>query len=215
MKHETKTTSTNVVWHHATVTRTRREAQNGHRGAVIWFTGLSGAGKSTLAHAVEEELHQRGCHTFVLDGDNVRHGLCGDLGFSPGDRIENIRRVGEIAKLFMEAGVIVLTAFISPFRADRERVRGMVEHGDFIEIFCNSPIDVCESRDVKGLYKKARAGLIPEFTGISSPYETPEKPELTVNTGELELDACVLQVIEELSCRGIINSSRQPKASVP
>jgi adenylylsulfate kinase len=215
MKHETKTTSTNVVWHHATVTRTRREAQNGHRGAVIWFTGLSGAGKSTLAHAVEEELHQRGCHTFVLDGDNVRHGLCGDLGFSPGDRIENIRRVGEIAKLFMEAGVIVLTAFISPFRADRERVRGMVEHGDFIEIFCNSPIDACESRDVKGLYKKARAGLIPEFTGISSPYETPEKPELTVNTGELELDACVLQVIEELSCRGIINSSRQPKASVP
>lgn len=158
--------STNVVWHHATVTRARREAQCGHRGAIIWFTGLSGAGKSTLAHAAEEALHQRGCRTFVLDGDNVRHGLCGDLGFSPQDRVENIRRVGEVAKLFMEAGVIVLTAFISPYRADRARVRGMVEHGDFIEIYCDSPIEVCESRDVKGSYKKARAGQIPDFTGI-------------------------------------------------
>lgn len=204
MNQETGKTSSNVVWHHATVTRARREAQNGHRGAVIWFTGLSGAGKSTLAHAVEEALYQRGCHTFVLDGDNVRHGLCGDLGFSAQDRVENIRRVGEIAKLFMEAGVIVLTAFISPFRADRERVRGMVEHGDFMEIFCDSPIEICESRDIKGLYKKARAGLIPEFTGISSPYEAPEAPELTVNTGATELDACVQQVIEELSCRGIV-----------
>jgi adenylylsulfate kinase len=204
MNNETSTASTNVVWHHATVTRKRREEQNGHRGAVIWFTGLSGAGKSTLAHTVEEELHRRGCRTFVLDGDNVRHGLCGDLGFSPQDRVENIRRVGEIAKLFMEAGVIVLTAFISPFRADREHVRGMVEHGDFIEIFCDSPIEVCESRDVKGLYQKARAGLIPEFTGISSPYEAPENPELTVATGALELDDCVQQVIKEMSRRGII-----------
>ena len=204
MSHETNKASTNVVWHHATVTRVRREAQNGHRGAVIWFTGLSGAGKSTLAHAVEEALYQRGCRTFVLDGDNVRHGLCGDLGFSPDNRVENIRRIGEMAKLFMEAGVIVLTAFISPFRADRERVRGMVEHGDFIEIFCDSPIEVCESRDVKGLYKKARAGLIPEFTGISSPYEAPEAPELTVNTGEMELDMCVQQVIGEMSRRAII-----------
>ena len=173
----------NIVWHHATVTRARREAQNGHRGAIIWFTGLSGSGKSTLAHAVEETLHQQGCRTFVLDGDNVRHGLCGDLGFSAKDRVENIRRIGEMAKLFMEAGVIVLTAFISPFRADRERVRGMVEHGDFIEIYCDAPIEVCESRDVKGMYKKARAGQIAEFTGISSPYEAPENPELTVNTG--------------------------------
>lgn len=204
MKNETNATSTNVVWHHATVTRARREEQNGHRGAVIWFTGLSGAGKSTLAHAVEEALHQRNCHTFVLDGDNVRHGLCGDLGFSSKDRVENIRRVGEIAKLFMEAGVIVLTAFISPFRADRERVRGMVEHGDFMEIYCDSPIEVCESRDVKGLYKKARAGQIPDFTGISSPYEAPENPELTVNTGALELNDCVQQVITEMSRRGII-----------
>lgn len=196
--------STNTVWHHATVTRARREAQNGHRGAIIWFTGLSGAGKSTLAHAVEEELHQRGCRTFVLDGDNVRHGLCGDLGFSAQDRVENIRRIGEMAKLFMEAGVIVLTAFISPYRADRERVRGMVAHGDFIEIYCDSPISVCESRDVKGLYKKARAGQISEFTGISSPYEAPDKPELTVDTGTAELDACVQQVIGEMMQRSII-----------
>lgn len=200
-------TSTNIVWHHATVTRSRREAQNGHRGAIIWFTGLSGAGKSTLAHAVEEALHQQGCRTFVLDGDNVRHGLCGDLGFTNEDRIENIRRVGEMAKLFMEAGVIVLTAFISPFREDRERVRGMVAQGDFIEIYCDSPIEVCESRDVKGLYKKARAGQIAEFTGISSPYEAPEKPELTVNTGVEKLDVCVSQVVSELIKRCVIKKT--------
>lgn len=198
------TISTNVVWHHATVTRARREAQNGHRGAIIWFTGLSGSGKSTLAHAVEENLHQRGCRTFVLDGDNVRHGLCGDLGFSPKDRQENIRRIGEMAKLFLEAGVIVLTAFISPYRADRERVRSMVETGEFIEIYCDSPIEVCESRDVKGLYKKARAGQIAEFTGISSPYEIPAEPELTLDTGGDTLDNCVHQVIGLLLDRGII-----------
>lgn len=196
--------STNVVWHNATVTRARREAQNSHRGAIIWFTGLSGSGKSTLAHAVEEMLHQRGCRTFVLDGDNVRHGLCGDLGFSSKDRQENIRRIGEVAKLFMEAGVIVLTAFISPYRADRERVRGMVAQGDFIEIYCDTPLEICESRDVKGIYKKARAGQIPEFTGISSPYEAPVTPELTVHTGTAELDDCVQQVIGEMKLRGII-----------
>jgi len=199
-------TDRNVVWHHATVTRARREAQNGHRGAIVWFTGLSGSGKSTLAHAVEETLHQQGCRTFVLDGDNVRHGLCGDLGFSSKDRVENIRRIGELAKLFMEAGVIVLTAFISPYRADRERVRGMVEHGDFIEIFCNAPIEVCEARDVKGMYKKARAGQIPEFTGISSPYEAPDHPELDVNTGGAALDDCVQQVTGEMKQRGLIKS---------
>lgn len=197
-------TSTNVVWHSATVTRARRETQNNHRGAIIWFTGLSGAGKSTLAHAVEEALHQRGCRTFVLDGDNVRHGLCGDLGFSSEDRIENIRRVGEVAKLFMEAGVIVLTAFISPFRADRQRVRGMVAHGEFIEIHCDSSIEVCETRDVKGLYKKARAGQISDFTGISSPYEAPKKAELIINTGADELETCVAQVIQEMTQRGVI-----------
>jgi adenylylsulfate kinase len=203
--------SSNTVWHHATVTRARREARNEHRGAIVWFTGLSGSGKSTLAHAVEEALHQRGCHTFVLDGDNVRHGLCGDLGFSAKDRVENIRRIGEVAKLYMEAGVIVLTAFISPYRADRIRVRGMVEHGDFIEIYCDSPIEVCESRDVKGLYKKARAGQISDFTGISSPYEIPENPELTVNTGTEELNACVQQVLGEMTQRGIVKAKGPSK----
>ena len=195
--------STNVVWHNATVTRARRETQNGHRGAIIWFTGLSGSGKSTLAHAVEETLHQQGCKTIVLDGDNVRHGLCGDLGFSEKDRQENIRRIGEMAKLFVEAGIIVLTAFISPYRADRRRVRAMVEQGDFIEIYCDTPIEICETRDVKGLYKKARAGEIAEFTGVSSPYETPQTPELILNTGTLTLDVCVQQVIREITTRGV------------
>lgn len=205
--------SSNVIWHHATVTRARREAQNDHCGAIIWFTGLSGSGKSTLAHAVEESLHQRGCRTFVLDGDNVRHGLCGDLGFSSKDRQENIRRIGEVSKLFMEAGVIVLTAFISPYRADRERVRGMVEHGDFIEIYCNTTLEICEARDVKGIYKKARAGEISDFTGISAPYETPENPELIVNTGTTELDICAQQIISEMMQRGIITANISNESS--
>lgn len=198
-RHETVPSSDNVEWHHATVTRARREAKNGHRGAIIWFTGLSGAGKSTLAHEVEEQLHQMGCRTFVLDGDNVRHGLCGDLGFSAKDRVENIRRIGEVTKLFMEAGVIVLTAFISPFRADRDRVRAMVQPGEFVEIFCQCPIEVCEERDVKGLYKKARAGEIGQFTGISSPYEEPDQPELTVDTSSMSLEECVQHVLVTLS----------------
>lgn len=191
--------SVNVVWHQATVTRGRREAMNRHRGAIIWFTGLSGAGKSTLAHAVEDHLHQTGCRTFVLDGDNVRHGLCGDLGFSAANRVENIRRVGEVAKLFMEAGVIVLTAFISPFREDRDKVRAMVQPGEFVEIYCQCPIEVCEQRDVKGMYKRARAGEIGQFTGISSPYEIPDAPELVVNTSEKDLHDCVERVVEALS----------------
>lgn len=199
--------STNVVWHHATVTRAQREAQNGHRGAILWFTGLSGSGKSTLAHAVEETLHHRGCRTFVLDGDNVRHGLCGDLSFSVQDRQENIRRIGETAKIFMEAGLIVLTAFISPYCADRERVRGLVERGDFIEIYCDTPIEICESRDVKGLYKKARAGQLAEFTGVSSPYEVPESCELTVYPGTTDLDDCVQQVIDKMAQHGIIQKT--------
>ena len=202
-------TTANIVWHNATVTRQRREVQNNHRGAIIWFTGLSGAGKSTLAHAVEEKLHQMGCRTFVLDGDNVRHGLCGDLGFSDQNRVENIRRVGEVAKLFMEAGMIVLTAFISPFRNDRERVRGMVAQGDFIEIYCDSPIEICENRDVKGLYKKARAGQILEFTGITSPYEVPENAELTINSGEAALEFCVEEILEEMSQRYIISPTHK------
>ncbi len=197
-------TSSNVVWHHATITRETREELNGHKSAVLWFTGLSGSGKSTLAHAVEEALYKKGCRTFVLDGDNVRHGLCGDLGFSIEDRTENIRRVGEVAKLFTEAGTVVLTAFISPLKSDREAVRNIMPHGDFLEIYCAAVLDVCEERDVKGLYKKARAGEIPEFTGISSPYEAPVDPELEVNTGELSLEASAEKVLNLLTVRGIV-----------
>jgi len=199
-----KKQSTNTVWHNATVTRTRREQQNGHKSVILWFTGLSGAGKSTLAHAVEERLYQTGCRTFVLDGDNVRHGLCGDLGFSDADRQENIRRIAELAKLMLEAGTIALTAFISPFRSERNLARKLVPHGDFIEIYCNCDLAVCEQRDVKGLYKKARKGEIQHFTGISSPYEVPEKPELIINTGTQTLDECVEQVMILLRKRGVL-----------
>ena len=199
-----QTKSADTVWHHATVTRARREALNGHHTAILWFTGLSGAGKSTLAHAVEETLFQRGCRTFVFDGDNVRHGLCSDLGFSAHDRSENIRRIGEMTKLFLEAGVIALTAFISPFRADRERVRSLVPHGEFLEIYCRCPVEVCEQRDVKGLYRKARAGEIPEFTGVSSPYEEPLNAELVVDTAVLSLEESVAAVLKMLQERGII-----------
>jgi len=193
-----------VVWHHATVTRARRERLNGHRAAVLWFTGLSGAGKSTLAHAVEEELHRLDCRTYVLDGDNVRHGLCADLGFSVDHRHENIRRIGELGKLFIEAGVMALTAFISPLRADRRRVRALFTPGDFIEIYVKCPLEVCEARDVKGMYRKARAGQIPEFTGISSPYEEPEQPELLVETASHALEESVAQVLGYLRARDLI-----------
>lgn len=196
--------TSDLVWHHATVTRERREQLNGHKSCVLWFTGLSGAGKSTLAHAVEEQLHLLGCHTFVLDGDNVRHGLSSNLGFSAADRKENIRRIGEAAKLMMESGVITLTAFISPFREDREAVRNLMPHGDFIEIYCKASLDVCESRDVKGLYKKARAGEIRNYTGIDSPYEAPLKPELVVETDRLDLRESVDRVIRLLKQRGMI-----------
>ena len=188
----------NLTWHTATLTRADREVQQGHRSRILWFTGLSGAGKSTLAHAVEKSLHERGYRTFVLDGDNVRHGFCSDLGFSQQDRVENIRRIGEVAKLFMEAGVVVLTAFISPFRADRDKVRTLVNPGDFMEVYCNVSLEVCEERDVKGIYQKARSGQIAEFTGISSPYEAPLNPEITVNTGTDDVDACVAQIVRKI-----------------
>lgn len=197
--------SDNTVWHHASVTRRRRENLNGHKSCVIWFTGLSGEGKSTLAHAVEEELHQRGCRTFVLDGDNVRHGLSSNLGFSEEDRRENIRRIGEAAKLMMEAGLIAMTAFISPFLADREAVRHLMPHGDFLEVFCQASLEVCESRDVKGLYKMARAGLIKNYTGIDSPYEAPVRPELLVETGTATIENSVSAVMALLRERGIIS----------
>lgn len=200
----------NVVWHHATVTRSRREAMNHHRSVLLWFTGLSGSGKSTLAHAVEEKLFEHGCRTFVLDGDNVRHGLCGDLGFSDADRVENIRRVAELGKLFLEAGLITMTAFISPFRRDRDRARSMFPHGDFIEIYCHCPLEICEQRDVKGLYRRARAGEIGCFTGISSPYEPPYDPELTVDTGTLNLEDSVAEVIRLLGRRSIVPTIPRP-----
>jgi adenylylsulfate kinase len=201
-----------IRWHDSLLTRENRETQNGHKSVILWFTGLSGAGKSTLAHAVEKKLHDFGCKTFVFDGDNVRHGLCADLGFSRDERIENIRRIGEMAKLFTEAGVIALTAFISPFRMDRERVRNLVPGGDFIEIYCRCPLETCEGRDVKGLYAKARQGLIQDFTGISSPYETPENPELTLDTGTMPLDACVQEVLFLLQREKIIPESQTSSA---
>lgn len=204
--------SSNTIWHLATVTRERREALNGHRGAVVWFTGLSGAGKSTLAHAVEERLHALETRTFVFDGDNVRHGLCGDLGFSDADRSENIRRIGEMAKLFVGAGVVALTAFISPFRQDRKRVQSIVGAADFLEVYCQCRLEVCEERDVKGLYRRARAGEIHDFTGISSPYEPPEHPSLALDTGAQPLNECVEQVVELLRSKGVVPSAGRHRA---
>ncbi len=199
-----KVKATNITWHHADITKEDREKQNGHKAAVIWFTGLSGSGKSTLAHAVENALFEAGCRTFVLDGDNVRHGLNKDLGFSPEDREENIRRIGEVAHLFTQAGVIAMTAFISPYRADRDKARAIAGEGNFIEVFLKCALEVCEERDPKGLYKKARAGEIPEFTGISAPYEEPNKPEIIVDTGAQTLEESAQAVLAALRERGII-----------
>lgn len=193
-----------VVWHNATVTRERRERLNQHKGIVFWFTGLSGAGKSTLAHTVEEWLHQNNCRTIVLDGDNIRQGLNGNLGFSDEDRLENNRRVAEVCKLFVEAGVIVLAAFISPFKKDRAEVKRIIGADDFVEIFCDCSIDVCEKRDGKGLYKKARAGEIINFTGISSPYEKPDA-DLIFNTGSDPIQECVKLIVSHLVKRNVIN----------
>ena len=198
--------STNIVWHEASVQRHERAEQIGHRSAILWFTGLSGAGKSTLANAVNRDLFRRGLASYLLDGDNIRHGLCNDLGFSDDHRVENIRRIGEVAKLFLDAGVITLTAFVSPFRSDRARARSLVAPGDFIEIHCAADLAVCEQRDTKGLYAKARAGEIPHFTGISSPYDPPENPELRVETGSQPIEACVLRVIEKLQDSGIFRN---------
>jgi adenylylsulfate kinase len=202
----TEKKSSNVVWHEANVTRQDREQMNGHRGVTLWFTGLSGSGKSTLAHAVEERLHAMGIRTYVLDGDNVRHGLCGDLGFSDVARRENIRRIGEASRLFVDAGLVVLTAFISPFRSDRKQARKLLGD-DFIEIYCDSSLEVCESRDTKGLYERARAGEIKDFTGISSPYVLPEAAEIVVNTGELSLQDSAQQVLDYLQTHQIVTVS--------
>ncbi len=198
-----KITNENTVWHEPIIYRKDRERINGHKSCILWFTGLSGSGKSTLAHAVEDTLHRQNIRTFVLDGDNVRKGLCKDLGFSDDDRTENIRRIGEVSNLLMQAGVITITAFISPFIKDRQIVRDLVEEGEFIEVYCQTPLDICEERDPKGLYKKARSGEIPEFTGISSPYEEPEQPEITLQTGENTIEECAHQVIEYLKSHKI------------
>ncbi len=200
------TKSENVVWQEQAITRDHRQEQNGHKSFVVWFTGLSGSGKSTLASALESELHSLNCRSFVFDGDNVRHGLCGDLGFSEDDRKENIRRIAEMTRLFVEAGVIALTAFISPMRDDRRKVRDLIPEGDLVEVYCNCSLETCENRDVKGLYKKARAGLIKNYTGISSPYEAPENPEISVNTDALTIEEGTAQILDYLREHGFIQN---------
>ena len=204
-----KITNQNTVLQEPTVYRKDREVMNGHKSVVIWFTGLSGSGKSTLAYALEDILHKNKTRTFVLDGDNIRQGLCGDLGFSDDDRIENIRRIGEVSKLMMHAGSIVITAFISPFIRDRKIARELVGNNDFIEIYCDCPIEICELRDVKGLYTKARQGKILEFTGVSSPYEAPNNPELVLETNALSVSECLDKLISYILERKIIASIRK------
>ena len=196
--------STNIIYHQATVTRQRRNKLNNHRSIVLWFTGLSGSGKSTLAHSLEEKLFQRGCSTFVLDGDNVRHGLNSNLDFSEAGRTENIRRISEVSKLMLESGLIVMTAFISPFSKDRNEARKLITSDDFVEIYCKASLEKCESRDVKGLYKRARAGEIKNYTGIDSPYEVPENPELIIDTDNQNLEDSVSTILEFLELNGII-----------
>jgi len=197
--------STNITWHAGHIGRPEREQLLKQKGACLWLTGLSGSGKSTVAVAAEAELVKRGHLAYVLDGDNVRHGLNKNLGFSPEDRTENIRRIGEVAKLFTEAGVIVITSFISPYRADRDEVRELFDAGDFIEGYVQADVATCEERDPKGLYKKARAGEIPEFTGISAPYEEPEKPELVLDTGSLSVEQSVGKLIAHLEGNGYLS----------
>ncbi len=200
--------SSNIIWHQASVSRDAISQQRGHKSAILWFTGLSGSGKSTLANAVNVALFQRDMSTYVLDGDNVRHGLCKDLGFSDVDREENIRRISEVSKLFLDAGVIVLTAFVSPFCRDRAKARSLVDSGDFVEIYCSADLQTCEKRDTKGLYAKARSGEVKDFTGISSPYEEPQDPELRIDTGLIELDTCVETVINKLVDMNIISATK-------
>ena len=198
--------SRDVVWHASTVTKAERERISGHKGCTLWLTGLPSSGKSTLANALEKALWERNVRSYVLDGDNIRHGLNKDLGFSPEDRTENIRRIGEVAKLFTDAGVVVVTAFISPYRADRDQVRRIMAAGDFIEVFVSAPLEVCEQRDPKGLYKKARAGQLPEFTGVSAPYEAPAHAELTLHTERETPAQCVERMVGYLEHHGFLRS---------
>lgn len=202
----TEQKATNVTWHTHAVSKEERCKLKGHKGAVLWFTGLSACGKSTIANAVDHKLHQRGIHTFVLDGDNIRLGLNKNLGFSAEDRTENIRRIGEVAKLFASSGSFALTAFISPYRADRDKVREIMPAGEFIEIYVNASLETCEKRDPKGLYKKARAGEIKNFTGISDPYEAPEKPELVLDSDNKSIDQLADEVIAYLEKHGLLKA---------
>lgn len=198
------TKATNITWHASTVLKSDRRVQNGHGSAVLWFTGLSGSGKSTIANAVSSELYRHSINEYVLDGDNIRHGLNKDLGFSDYDRTENIRRIGEVAKLFVDSGAVITTAFISPFRSDRDQVRALFEEGEFIEVFVDCPLDECERRDPKQLYAKARRGEIKDFTGIDSPYEAPENPEIILRSDLLTVEEAVKQVFAYLQEKNII-----------
>ena len=210
-----KPKSENIVPSESQVSRAQRRALLGHGPATLWFTGLSGSGKSTICSAVERHLVERGVLAYVLDGDNVRGGLCADLGFAPGDRTENIRRVAEVARLFNAAGAIVLTAYISPYREDRARARSIVEPGEFVEIFVDAPLEVCEARDVKGLYRRARAGEIDDFTGVTAPYEPPAAPELRLKSASEDVDSCVRRVIEHLEHTGVLPAASGASSGRP
>ncbi len=203
---ETIAKKNNVTWFDGYVSRKDRETLHGHKGAVIWFTGLSASGKSTIAHLVEKKLHQQGCSTYALDGDNVRYGLCSDLAFSSEDRVENIRRIGEMVKLFVDSGIIVLAAFISPYRKDRQQLRSLFHNGQFLEIYVECPPEICSDRDQKGIYAKARAGVIKEFTGISAPYEPPEHPDLVIPSYKQDAKAAAESVIYLIKQRNIIKA---------
>ena len=196
--------STNITWHRPLVTQLDRDQRNGYKGVVLWFTGLPSSGKSTLAHQVERSLFERGCNGYVLDGDNIRHRLNKDLSFSAEDRAENIRRIGEVANLFADAGIIVISAFISPYRRDRAQARALNEPGRFFEVYCKCSLEACEKRDPKGLYRRARKGEVKEFTGISAPYEEPEAPEIVVETDKCSLHDCVSQILSFLEEQGVI-----------
>lgn len=196
---------TNIVWHHHHISKEERSAHKNQKPCILWFTGLSGSGKSTIANALESKLFSYGKHTYLLDGDNVRHGLNKDLGFDEKSRVENIRRIGEVGKLFVDAGMIVLSAFISPFRSDRTIVKELMQEGEFIEVFIDTPLETCEQRDPKGLYQKARTGEIANFTGISSPYEAPQNPAIHIKTMESNVEESVTQIMAYLEKKGYLH----------
>jgi len=204
----------NVVWHKVLVTRQMRESLNGHKSIVLWFTGLPSSGKSTIAHALEKMLHDMGLKTYTFDGDNVRNGLCSDLGFSPEDRAENLRRIGEMIKLFLDAGIIALAAFVSPLKEDREKVKKIVGKENFVEIYCRCPVEVCKLRDPKGMYKKAETGEIKYYTGVSAPYEEPENPDIVLDTHLFSIEECIEKVFNYIQDMILIKRESTPKASI-